>query len=312
MLNIQQFLINKHIEFRKEGKNVNRGETNICCPFCGENRYHLGINVEKDIFACWKCSSAGDIAKLLSKLLGISYTEAKEIVDPQSDLKKVLEEREKKNLKVEGIIKPKNFKLPKHTYPFRQDRTNLWQEVALKFLREKYKLTWEHILDAKLNYCVSDKYKNCIIIPIYYKNQLVNFIGRVWDKNSSKRYLNCPNGESLYNTKTLLYNYDNIKIGQDKLLIVEGAFDCIKTGLDRSVALCGTEITQEQRNLIIGLKTKEVLILFDNDPHLTSTSKKAQELTNYLSAFVKTRVIRLPNGKDPGEMERDEIDNLII
>ncbi len=312
MLNIQQFLINKHIEFRKEGKNVNRGEVNIPCPFCGEDRYHLGINVEKDIFACWKCSAKGNIAKLLSKLLGISYTEAKEIVNPQSDLKKVLEGREKKNIKIEEKVKKnKILKLPEHSYPFRQDKSNIWQEAALIFLK-KYNLKWEHILDAKLSYCIGGKYKNTILIPIYYKNQLVNFICRVWDKNSSKRYLNCPNGESLYNTKTLLYNYDNIKIGQDKLLIVEGAFDCMKAGLDRTVALCGTEITQEQRNLIIGLKTKEVLILFDNDPHLTSTSKKAQDLADYLSAFVETRVIRLPNGKDPGEMERGEIDNLII
>lgn len=310
MLNIQQFLINKHIEFRKEGKNVSRNEVNICCPFCGEDRYHCGINQEKNIFACWKCSVKGDIAKLLSKLLGISYTEAKDIVNPQSDLKKVLEEREKKSFKTEEIIKKKVFKLPEHTYLFRQDRTNLWQETALKFLREKYNLMWGHILDAKLHYCIGGKYQNCIIIPIYYNNKLVNFIGRTWDKSSKMRYLNCSNEESIYNTKSLLYNYDNIKPKKD-LILVEGAFDCIKAGLDRSVALCGTEVTQKQKNLLIGLKAKKIIIMFDADVHITTTKRKAQDLADYLSIFVKTRVVKLPDNKDPGEMEREEINDLI-
>ena len=311
MFDIQQFLINKNIEFRKEGKNVGRNETNICCPFCGEDRYHCGINQGKNLFHCWKCGEKGDIAKFISKLLRISYIEAKEIVNPISELKKVLEERENKKTTIEEIKNIKNFKLPEHTYSFRQDKTNLWQEAALKFLRTKYNLTRQHILDANLHYCVYGKYKNSIIIPIYYNNQLVNFIGRVWDKDSKKRYLNCPNEESLYSTKHLVYNYDNIRIGQNKVLIVEGAFDAIKVGLDRTVALCGTEITQQQKNLIIGLKVKELIIMFDADTHITSTSKKAQDLSDYFSAFTKTRVIKLPNDKDPAEMEREEIDKLI-
>lgn len=311
MFDIQQFLINKNIEFRKEGKNVSRGETNICCPFCGEDKYHCGINQGKDLFNCWKCSARGNLVKLISKLLRISYIEAKEIINPISDLKKALEDRDKKIIKTEESNKKKTFKLPLHTYPFIQNKTNLWQEVALKFLKDKYNLTWEHILNANLHYCIYGKYKNSIIIPIYYNRQFVNFIGRVWDKDSNKRYLNCPNEESLYNTKHLVYNYDNIKRGLDKLLIVEGAFDAIKTGLDRTVALCGTEITQEQKNLIIKLNAKELIIIFDNDPHLITTSKKANTLADYLSPFAKTRVIKLPHGKDPAEMERHEITKLI-
>ena len=72
-----------------------------------------------------------------------------------------------------------------------------------------------------------------------------------------------------------------------------------------------TEITQEQKNLIIGFRAKEVIIMFDNDPHLLTTSKKANELANYLSPFSKTRMVKLPHGKDPGDMERKEIDNLV-
>ncbi len=311
MFNIQEFLISKKIEYRSSGKNVSRGEINICCIFCGEDRYHLGINEEKDIFACWKCSAKGNIARLISKLLGISYLEAKEIINPQSDLRKALEDRKNKLSIIEKPKEIKEFHLPEHSFPFTPQKSNLWQEAALKFLKDKYNLTWEHILDAKLHYCTFGEYKNSIIIPIYYNNQLVNFIGRMWDKNSKKRYLNCPNNKSLYNTKHLLYNYDNIKKGLNRLIIVEGAFDSIKTGLDRSVALCGTEITKEQKSLIIGFNAKELIIIFDNDPHLTTTSKKAKDLANYLSPFTKIKVVNLPYGKDPADMEREEINTLI-
>ena len=310
MFSIEQFLRNNNIGYRTSGKNVSKGEYSICCPYCGEAKFHCGINPSKGLFNCWKCSEKGNIVKIVAKIKNVSFIEAKEIISPTSELKKVLEERNKV-VEEPILIHSKDFKLPEHTYRFDYNITNIWQEVALKFLRQKYDLSWDDIEQADLCYCVyGNKYKNNIIIPFFLNGKLVNFIGRSWDKTAKVRYLNCPNEESLVNTKKMVYNYDNV-IGRQQIIIVEGCFDAIKTGLDRTVALCGTEITQEQRNILIGLKAEELIILFDNDPHLVSTSKKAQDLADYLSPFCKTRVIKLPYGKDPGDMSRDEIANLI-
>ena len=307
--NIEQFLINNNIGYRTSGKNVSKGEYSICCPYCGEAKYHCGINPSKGLFNCWKCSEKGDIVRLVAKIKNVSFIEAKEIISPTSELKKVLEERNK--VVEEPIIIPnKDFKLPLHTYRFDYNITNMWQEIALNFLKDKYDLSWNDIILADLHYNVHGRYKNSIIIPFYLNGKMVNFISRSWDKNNKKRYDNCPNELSLVNVKKMVYNYNNVK-GKQQIIIVEGCFDAIKTGLRRTVALCGTEITQEQRNILIGLKAEELIILFDNDPHLISTSKKAQDLADYLSPFCKTRVIKLPHGKDPGDMSRDEIDNLI-
>lgn len=308
--NIQQYLIDNKIEYRSSGKNVSRGEYSICCPFCSEGRFHCGINPVKQLFHCWICGNKGDIAKLLSKLLSISYIEARTIINPISDLKKALENRDTKNIQVEEIKKIKKFELPAYTKPFIKDSKNIWQEIAHDFLVDKYNLTWNHILDAKLHYCINGKYKNSIIIPIYFNGKLVNFISRTWDKNAHKRYENCPNELSLVNIKKVVYNYDRV-YNKKQVIVTEGCFDAIKVGLDRSVAVCGTEVSQEQKNLLVTLKADELIIMFDNDPHLKTTSKKAQDLVDYLSPFVKIKVIKLPHGKDPGDMERDEIDNLI-
>ena len=309
--NIQQYLIDNKIEYRSSGKNVSRGEYSICCPFCNESKFHCGINPIKQLFNCWICGEKGNLPKLISKLLRIPYIEAKQIINPISDLKKALEDRDKKIMKVEEINKPKSFKLPNYTKPFIEGSTNIWQEIMQDFLVEKYNLTWEDIIDAKLHYCIGGRYKNRIIIPCYFNNKMVSFIARTWDKNGTIRYMNCPNEESLINIKKILYNYDNIKIGQKLVIVTEGVFDCIKVGLGRSVAVLGTEITKDQLTLLAKLSAKNLIVMFDSDPHLKTTNKKAQDIVDYLSPFSKTRMVKLPHGKDPGEMERNEIDKLI-
>ncbi len=313
MLNIEQFIIKNKIEYRTSGKNVSRGEYSICCPFCEEGGYHLGINPIKKLWHCWICGARGDILKLVSKLLNISYIEAKQIINPQNDLKKVLEERNNKMVKIEEkVMKNKEFELPPHTYSFRQNKTNLWEETALKFLRDKYDLSKKEIIEADLHYCVHGKYKNCIIIPIYQNNKLVNFVGRTWDKNSKKRYINSSNEESLVKTKSLLYNYDSMKIGQNLIVVVEGVFDCIKVGLNRATATLGSEISQEQINLLVGLKPKKLIVLADNDPGNPNTVKKAQKICDYLSPFMNTKMIEIPYmGKDPADLTKEEIINLL-
>ena len=308
LFNIENFLILNKLEFRKAGKNVGSGNVNICCLWCGEDRFHLSISLKKDVFSCWICGEKGNLPKLISRLLGISYIEAKQIINPISDLKKALGDRDKKTMKVEEINKPKSFKLPNYTKPFIKDSTNIWQEIMQDFLVDKYNLTWEDILDAKLYYCFGGKYKNRIIIPCYFNNKMVSFIARTWDKNGTIRYMNCPNEESLINIKKILYNYDNAK-GRKNIIITEGVFDClkIKTVFKGVVALCGTEITKQQLELLVKLQAKKYFIAFDADMHISSTGKKARNLADFLSAFAETECIKLPDGKDPANLTIQEI-----
>ena len=313
MFNIQEFLSQKNIEYRTSGKNVGSGNINICCLFCGEGRFHLSLSLNKEVYSCWICGEKGNYEKLISKLLNISYIEAKELINPQNDLKKVLEERKNKMEIIEEKPNKNNkLDLPPYTNPFVKDSSNIWQIVAHRFLVNKYNLSWEQILEAKLHYCYFGKYKNSIIIPIYKDEKLVNFIGRVWVKNSKKRYINCSNEESLVNTKDLLYNIDNIKTGSELLIIVEGAMDAIKTGLDRTVATLGSEISQEQINLLVELKPKKIIVLADNDPGNPNTVKKAQKICDYLSPFMNTKMIEIPYmGKDPADLTKNELANLL-
>ena len=40
------------------------GWIQVCCPFCGDGNFHLGYNVSKGYFNCYRCGSHGLIETL--------------------------------------------------------------------------------------------------------------------------------------------------------------------------------------------------------------------------------------------------------
>ncbi len=310
MFAIETYLYNNKIEYRTQGKNVGHGNINIQCVFCCEDRYHLSISLSKSVFTCWICSESGNYQKLISKIKGITYEEASDIVNASTELKQKLEERGKKLIAEKADTKV-TVSLPFYTRPFNIDFPNTWQRFAYNFIKTKYDISFDECVRARLRYCYQGIYKNRIIIPVYKGGELFSFSGRTWDRNCDKRYLNLHG----VNIKNTLYNIDNINRNQDILVVVEGVFGAIKVGLDKAVATFGTEVTIEQIKLLIDLHPKQLCVMFDNDENPDtnkSVGEKAQKLVDYLSAFTKTKLIKIPYiGKDPGDLNRTEIDSLL-
>lgn len=46
------------------------------CPFCGDRKYHLGLNRQKEQFHCFRCKTSGNSVSLYAKLQGVSNWEA--------------------------------------------------------------------------------------------------------------------------------------------------------------------------------------------------------------------------------------------
>lgn len=51
-------------------------EYKALCPFCGDTKYHLGLNRQKGMFHCFRCKEKGNSVSLYAKLNGISNREA--------------------------------------------------------------------------------------------------------------------------------------------------------------------------------------------------------------------------------------------
>ena len=50
------------------------------CPFCGDTKYHLGLNRQKERFFCFRCKASGNSVTLYAKLHGIGNREAYRIL----------------------------------------------------------------------------------------------------------------------------------------------------------------------------------------------------------------------------------------
>ena len=68
MSKIRTLLQQARIGIKDKGNNVGRCFINICCPFCGEDHYHLGIHETELFFKCLVCSEGGSWVKLRQRL----------------------------------------------------------------------------------------------------------------------------------------------------------------------------------------------------------------------------------------------------
>src|SRR5881392_2578617 len=56
-MTIQELLEDLHVDFLESGHHhCRQGWIQLRnCPYCGSNRYHLGININGKFGACWRC-----------------------------------------------------------------------------------------------------------------------------------------------------------------------------------------------------------------------------------------------------------------
>ena len=54
----------------------NNVEFKALCPFCGDTKYHMGLNRQKGLFHCFRCRESGNSVSLYAKLNGVSNKEA--------------------------------------------------------------------------------------------------------------------------------------------------------------------------------------------------------------------------------------------
>jgi len=141
------------------------------------------------------------------------------------------------------------------------------------------------------------------MIPIFYKNYLVNYVGRdVTGKQN--RYLNMTNKQSIIPLKNLVYNLDNCKT--KTVGIVEGIFDVWKLG-DNFVATFGTAIINYQ--ILELLKFDKFYIIFDSEK---DAWEKAINLGKKLASFSKdVEIIDLElKNKDIADLNEQELQDL--
>ncbi len=270
---------------------VHRGSYWANCPFCvllGEDRLdtrgRLGITLRGSTRAahCFNCGWKGTVNHLL-KSLGKHSAKLSEIRQAQN-------EGGSEKAKPEKIVP---VPAPDGYLPITDPRASMAQRYMLDRGFD------EDILKAyRFGYARRGYFARRLIIPIRFNDMDIGYQGRLLTtpKKAGRKYM----FNEGFDASRALFNFDAAK-DNDEVVIVEGAFDCLRHLSDRGLALFTCRMSDKQKFLIIS-NFKSVVIMLDQ-----GFEKDAFRIARELQDFIETRIATLPLGEDPASASREQI-----
>ena len=239
---------------------VNKGWTNVTCPFCDDKTFNGGFNNAGDYYHCWKCGGH-NFKQALARTVNIPFNEVDTLIEQYAGRNSVLNTLNKKQAKATKLT------LPTDTFTPAERKYLKERNFSPKLLHEKYKIVGGGITGS---------WKYRIIIPLVLNGKIVSWTARTilskqqQQKLKIPRYKNLSIEQSVVDPKSVLYNLDHC---EDKIAaLTEGAFDVIRMG-DGFFCSFGTELTQSQISMI-KQRFEKVFIMFDNEEEAQAKARK--------------------------------------
>ena len=266
------------IAIRESGKNVGSSMVNICCPFCEEERFHLGIHEKKLWFNCFVCGAKGQFWKLQKKL-DLADIDKTRYTDDRRTPKQVTSP-------VSGLeLIPLQPDDEFTAYLINRDIT-LQALKAVGFRKNK-------TLDGFL----------------YIPCDNSQWIGRSIDENPTLKHKKIT-----ITSDPFTFGFERVaNYNWDKLIIVEGIFDALRLPLGMAVALCGKTLGDSVlAQLITFGESREIVFFLDKD--VENVRNHFKEQINVLLDFgIKVKIYKWqPNttAKDCDELGRTNEEEL--
>jgi len=316
----------------------NQHERRISCISrdCPKPKNHMFVNVKKCRFMCHRCGIAGDDKAFFCMYYGLPYAEVVKnygalyglekdglYYDAMEAIVSMITEKEASDL----IAKVNAFTidLPRCYEPISEDSFPKYlstRNIPKKVVDEFF-----------IGQCRAGFYKNRLIIPITTGHSLSFVAYSMFSKKVLERFKKLhkqyphnkvyeKNKKKILNPKSslsslLLFNYDNVKRGCERLFVVEGIFDAIRLWLfgENAVAIFGISLSNFQRNLLLAKCPGEIIFMFDGDvwgdeKKLKIINKAVEKVSCYYSSKIST--IRLRNGVDPDDVaDKKTLDQLL-
>lgn len=276
----------------------------VQCPFCPphyqDGKFKMGINLEKDVYHCWRCNAKGKASELFLRFTGInkidllnySFEKKDHVYDPNRELLK-------SELVAYDALSNKIIE------------NNLYN--AKEYLNKR------HITDEEIQYYDiriaknNNLFRNRVMIPTFDKfGNCVYFVARDYVNPTNKvKYLNALDTHKAF----CVWNLNHAKEG-GIIAITEGVFsgmsaDKLRNQLDNftAVSIFGKFISKEQAKMIANAKPKEIIISLDGDVPDKEIKKNLDILKYYYTGLI-TR-IKIPDNKDPNDITTEEYRKLI-
>ena len=320
-------VISQYIRLKRSGRNYFG-----LCPFHNEKSPSFSVSPDKQIFHCFGCGVGGNVISFISKIEGIGFKEAIEVLAEKANIKLPTLDNNADSKKEE--LKAKVYKVNSFTAEYYHKR--LYEpssKIAQEYVKkrqlnnetlESFKIGFsgkfdelyqalkkegfkdEEILESGLvnrndNGKYIDRYRNRLMIPILdERNRVIAFGGRVLD-DSKPKYINSPEN-IVYSKGRNLFGLNVAKKGDTKrLLIVEGYMDAIslhQRGITNVAASLGTALTTQQ-GWLLRKNAEQVILGFDSDGAGQTAVMRAMEVMQNMGCDM--RVLQMTGAKDPDE-----------
>ena len=320
-------VISQYVRLKRSGRNFFG-----LCPFHNEKSPSFSVSPDKQIFHCFGCGVGGNIFTFISKIEGISFREAIEVLAERANIQLPKIENNVDSFKEE--LKAKVYKVNKFTAEFYHE--NLYKpssKLAQEYIKKR-KLNNETLKSFQIGYSGKfnelytalkkegfeeqemlesglvnknkngkfiDRYRNRLMFPICdARGRVIAFGGRVLD-DSKPKYINSPENV-VYSKGRHLFGLNVAKKGDTKtILIVEGYMDVIslhQRGITNVVAALGTALTQQQ-GWLLRKNTEKVILGFDSDGAGQTAIVRSLEILQNMGCDM--RVLQMDGAKDPDE-----------
>ena len=320
-------VISQYISLKRSGRNYFG-----LCPFHNEKSPSFSVSPDKQIFHCFGCGVGGNVISFISKIEGIGFKEAIEVLAEKANIKLPTIDNNIDSKKEE--LKAKVYKVNSFATEFYHKK--LYEpssKIAQEYVKKRqlnnetlksFKIGFsgkfdelyqalhkegfkdEEILESGLvnkneNGKYIDRYRNRLMIPIFdERNRVIAFGGRVLD-DSKPKYINSPEN-IVYSKGRHLFGLNVAKKGETKrLLIVEGYMDAIslhQRGITNVVASLGTALTTQQ-GWLLRKNAEQVILGFDSDGAGQTAIMRAMEVMQNMGCDM--RVLQMSGAKDPDE-----------
>jgi DNA primase len=313
------------------------------CPFHTEKTPSFIVSPDRESWRCFGCGEGGDIFTFLMRRDGIDFREAlsrlAEKAGVELSAQTAKEDRHRKRLRdaLEAAIawyrevllrapqgeKARAYLAERGLTPETLERFAIgyapssWDALTRRLVGNGFKeeeLISSGLASPSNRGGVVDKFRGRIIIPIRdASGRAVGLGGRIMPGAEGPKYLNSPAGP-LFDKSHTLYGLDLAKgsIRKEKLtVIVEGYTDVMaahQAGFTNVVASLGTALTRGQ----IELATRYadgIALAYDVDlAGEAATQRGLLEELGPDQSVSRVRVVRIPAGKDPDELIRNDPD----
>ncbi|MGD0779398.1 MAG: DNA primase [Dehalococcoidales bacterium] len=330
-------VIGQYATLKKAGRNLT-----ALCPFHSEKHPSFFVYPEQQSWHCFgACNTGGDVFAFVMKKEGLDFGEALRLLARRAGVtlpakyEGAAKKEEKEpffsaneaatlyyhNLllnspaaaKAKSYVEKRGFSA--QTISDFQLGYSLDSYDALKLYLQEKSFDEKTLLTAGLLYedekgKTSDRFRGKLMIPIRdIKGRVTGFGARALD-NTDPKYKNSPQSPTFDKSGTL-YGIDRAAASIRKLdvaIIMEGYMDVImanQCGVTNAVASMGTAITETQVNILKKL-SKNLILSLDADAAGEEAMLRTVGYENILNA--EMRVILLPEGKDPDEVMREDME----